>query len=461
MSKKAIILQVGRLDRNIEQNIKFVYENQNYQYPLSSFALKEYLKKSGIKAEVHLLYPVSLPLNDQFKKNECQQEGYGDFFKILSELVQDNYKIENYLKNPDELFSNHPHTKISDGFLILHSIGNYSGKELKTNLHDIILNIWIYLIDIYLKNGFDEVYIDISSGLNIYITALIEALRYFLVWNGLFNLENKDNVKGYISYTDPIIGRTPGEISIYTYEVTYKYNFTSPVMNQDINCGIAKRVIEDSLSFDREKKKQINELLESFLTLFSCFYNACPLYLFMQSFPEAKNSISLMNIIIEKINLRYKENWLNSPQFDFKDFSKILLSLAFFHGLKKIVECKGYEGKEFAKLEELKDFANILSKLNLQIQESLLKAEIHNNFEHSDFNSNYDEKNPDNKWIYLKDLLKYESYQIQKLNERNFFAHAGFERNITMVKKENNEIMVKYDKARLEEIKNFLIERAK
>jgi CRISPR/Cas system-associated protein Csx1 len=41
--------------------------------------------------------------------------------------------------------------------------------------------------------------------------------------------------------------------------------------------------------------------------------------------------------------------------------------------------------------------------------------------------------------------LKYDQKCIENLDKRNFFAHAGFERTVTMVKKESGDILIKYD----------------
>ncbi len=42
---------------------------------------------------------------------------------------------------------------------------------------------------------------------------------------------------------------------------------------------------------------------------------------------------------------------------------------------------------------------------------------------------------------------------------RNFFAHAGFERTITMIKIENNRILIKYDESKLDIVKKLLLDR--
>jgi len=458
---KAIIVQIGRLDRNIEEDIHYIYDNKSFHYPLSSFAFKEYLKANENKeTKVILLYPVSLPLNSELQNAKCKKEDYQNFLDMIVPMLQNKNKIDDYLKNPEEFLSKHPHNTYADDFLVLHSNGNYLGKGLEAKLHNIVLHIWTYLINIYLREDFDEIYIDISSGLNFYVSGLMEALRYFIVWSGLYNLGNKEKkVKGWISYTDPIIGTQKDKCHIYTYPVNYKSFFTSPITHTEIENGLPKGVVEECLGLARSIKSKVKDYLESFLILFSCFYNAAPLYLFTNTFPSTEEIKGLMSTILDNILSKYKENWCSSPAFEFSDFSKVLLSFGFSYGLKKIIEENKIGEGQNATLKKLQMIGNILKTLGLQTQSSLLEVELHNNFENKDFKAKLNSNDTANDWKYLKEFLKYEQSNEEELSERNFFAHAGFERNITLIKREENDILVTYDQNRLNEVRKILLKR--
>jgi len=58
----------------------------------------------------------------------------------------------------------------------------------------------------------------------------------------------------------------------------------------------------------------------------------------------------------------------------------------------------------------------------------------------------------------IKPLSEYETSdrKMTKLDDRNFVAHAGFERNVTLILDKGNEIIVKYDEDMREEIENAL-----
>ncbi len=218
---KKVIFQIGRLDKGYNESKDFSFEGNTYNFPLSSFALKQL---SGKEAKVVILYPVSLVLNESFSK----YEGEDDFLKKQVKTILNNEsEKEKYLNNPYSLFKNHPHSKEND-FEVLHSLGTYSGETFSTTMHDLILYIWCMMMQEYLENEFDEIYIDISSGLNFYMASLQEALRYFLTWESLYNISSS-KVKGFISYTDPILGSAQTSYNIYTYETKHKAFFKSPV----------------------------------------------------------------------------------------------------------------------------------------------------------------------------------------------------------------------------------------
>ncbi|MFN3533484.1 MAG: hypothetical protein ACK41Q_13400 [Candidatus Brocadia sp.] len=167
---KIIVYQIGRLDINAFERLKFEINGSVVENSLSSFALKETLSKEGYKTEVILLYPISLPfnpslINDRFKLS-CSASCYEKLKSALN-------NPENYLKNPLEFFQDHPHTQESADFEILHSLGEYKTLsrpvEFKCHYQDIVLMILTDMIKRYLtgENEIKKIFIDISSGHNI------------------------------------------------------------------------------------------------------------------------------------------------------------------------------------------------------------------------------------------------------------------------------------------------------
>lgn len=463
---KKIILQIGRVDKNIDQNIKFCYGNKYYENPLSSFSLRDYFKDINDIVKVCLIYPVSLPLNENLKNKTSQDSNYNDFFKEINELLSDKNKIQKYFNDPACLFEKHPHSKLADTFLVVNSIGSYCGIKLDANLHEIILHILIFLINEYLSEQFDEIYIDISSGLNFYITALIESLRYFYVWVSLYNIwENIERIKSFISYTDPIIGRINDSFNIYTYDISFSVQFQSPINSEEIE-KINNEIIVNSLNLKRELKRQANQYLEEFLVIFNCFDNSTPIYLYSSTYSKFEDILRYFQLILNRIIDKFKTNYIELFNYDFRNFIKFLLSFSFLLGLRKLmVENKiNYKESKGTTIKNIDHFIEILKKLNLRSQSNFLAGEKRKNFEHKDFLSKYNElkKGKLNEWVYLRDLLEYGS-KSSPINSRNFFSHAGFERNVTMIKiedidieKDLQKLKIKYDDENLDQIENIL-----
>lgn len=462
---KKVIFQIGRLDKGFSENKTFKFGGKTYDYPLSSFAIKQHFGKD---AKIVILYPVSLVLNESFKN----YDGNDEFLQIVKNILNINTEKEKYLKNPYNTFCQHPHSQ-QNSYEVIHSLGTYAQQTFSTTLHDLILYIWCIMMQEYIENEFEEIYIDISSGLNFYVTSLQEALRYFLTWENLYNISSS-KLKGFICYTDPILGSAQSFYTVYTYESKYKIFFKSPIDSKNYNT-ISKYIIEDFLKEDKKYKKRLNNLLENFFIIFSSIENAAPLTLFTAKLFESnainhngniyntlcENSKEELKTLSKFTIEKFRSNWITSPQANFDNFSKIFFSLALLHGLVKFLNVSRFNLCEYVTLETIENFADeIESKLGLKVQSGLIKNELYNNFKHGDFEEKYSKNNPENEWINLADLLKYDNIQRDP-NIRNFFAHAGFEKTMTQVKKENGQIVVKYkdDDKTINKIKEFLLKR--
>jgi len=455
---RKLIVQIGRFDKGYTDKKKFIYKEKEFETSLSSFALSEFYKE---EAKVFLLYPVSLLLNEALVKVPD-----GDSFICkVKDLLENSDGKEDYFKSPENLFKDHPHSKKAE-FAVMHSLGSYQGFELKTNMPDLVLYIWSLLIYEYIKHGFDELFVDIGSGLNFYISALLEAFRYFMEWESLYNLRER-KVKGFIVYSDPILGSNKGQFNIYQYPVDFKGKFESPAGHSEIERGLVKKVIEDVLSKDREYKRKIAKYIDAFLIMFSAFYNAAPLILFASEFPDVSEINSSLEGILEEIFTKYKSDWKKSPDFQFKDFYKVIVMLGFLKGLKEFLDIGNIKPCGYATVDEIVRFAESIGSIGLFVQEGLIKAESYNNFKPKNIVDSIDEG-----WKPLKDLLQRYKFteedesegSIDSRMERNFFAHAGFARDLVEVKKDTlngGKILIRYNKEAIERVKELLCRRIK
>jgi CRISPR-associated protein Csx1 len=431
------IYQIGRFDRNYNEDINFVIDSKNFKSKLSSISLKNYLQG---QTKLILIYPVSIVYNEIALNNN------DEFSKIISQ------KIGNYLENPNEVLKEHPHNKYADDFLVIHSIGEYklfdSKEKFEGTYDDIVLAIFCDMVERLLekKNEENEFYIDISSGHNIYVSAMLEAIRHFSVFSKLLNWQNKSfRPKVYIVFSDPILGSSAKEFKIYIKELKFKVFFSSPIGKYDMDM--------------MEKESELYKLLENFLILYSAIKNNTPLVLYHFGYDEYGKIIASIRKIIEEIKNKLSENWKKSPSLSKDDYLKIILSLGFYAGIVEVLESNNireYNFQEGVALDEIKE--KFLSKsiykiFNLDSLVPILEYEIKSQYGKS-------RKIKKEEW---EKLGKYYDHPQSKGGnfQRHFIAHSGFERNITEVRKKDNKLYFRYQlngkrKDLISVLKNYL-----
>lgn len=79
--------------------------------------------------------------------------------------------------------------------MLIHSFGEFLGFPLQASLDDIVIEIFIDIYETYKSEKFSELYVDISTGLNPYTAALLEAVRNFSVCIQLENIGKENPVK--------------------------------------------------------------------------------------------------------------------------------------------------------------------------------------------------------------------------------------------------------------------------
>ncbi|GAB6183882.1 CRISPR-associated CARF protein Csx1 [Thermodesulfovibrio hydrogeniphilus] len=453
---KVLIYQIGRLDQNFIDNLKFSIDSNDYETSLSSFAIKQYYKTKSLQAEVILLYPQSLVfnrglINNEIFKNKCPE----NFWKALKD-AWDN--PEEYLKNPYFVFQQHPHTKKADGFLVIYSLGEY---ETSKNLHrfdveyeDIVLMILGDMIERYLKesDSIKKIIVDISSGHNVYINALIEAIRNMDVWVKLFNILMKESPTMEIAFSDPILGTArKNPFNIYFEKLAVRAFFDSPVKFEDINNNKLSGSIFSQKEM-RQKKKNLQDIFEKFSILFSAIKNNAPLSIYHFGYHEKEQVLNELMDFLQV--LKDKFVFPMSPKLKKADYIKSLIVFSFYLGLIKLMKDFGIKNNlNGVEIDEIKTkFKEIYGKFNLILNTTVLGQEIEN------IRNNVKNKKDFNFKPLLLLLHPDRDPSNSKPNKRNFFAHSGLETNVTLCKKENEKIYLKYDEQKEEIIKRWLQE---
>ena len=452
--KKALIYQIGRLDMNLFDEKEFIINNKSFKRTLSCLAIRDFLTDKGLKTETILIYPVSLPFNQSLLsqerfKHQCPKNLY-------QSIVYAMYNSSEYLNKPLNLFHNHPHSNECDDFVVIHSLGLYktcdSDVDFESYYSDIVLEIFIDMLSRYLKDEkeIERIIVDISSGHNIYVSALLDGFRNFSVWLDLYNWLNKSPVME-LAFADPSLTFTK-ECKINFEQQKAKKFFSSPFkFNDIINRPISKNIYPDKEL--RGKKKILQYILEGFMLTFSAIKNNIPLVIYRFGFHKRKKVKDLIYELIEHTKLKLFENYIHSPGLDKRIYLNLFLTCGLYLGIIKVLEHYGVikGDKNGVNLKKIKNsFDEIYTIFGIDLNKVILGNEIYkieSGVEKSD------------EWKQLIELL-YEDAQVKESpdNKRNFFAHAGFEANITECRFINGNFYLRYRDKGLNNIKKWLYE---
>jgi len=319
------------------------------------------------------------------------------------------------------------------------------------------------MIERYKNEPFDEMYLDISSGHNIYNYALAEAGRLFLTLMKLEDFLKEKDIKVFIAISEPIFGK-PSPDKRYKifkdFQLNAKGFFYFPEKPQENNenafSKYAKKLSETIKGKeDRELKRKIMNMLYKAYLFYSALRNNLPLVVYylctLEEYRYTENYAK--NLLEEIVNLskqRLDGNLKASPDLNFDDLRKLFMMLGLAVGIIRVLEkrgiCKGIKEEVEVYLKDIRrlfaeDKSSIYGYFGLKTNIPYLQQEIRNNF------TEKDEKNLiTNEWKLLKYILEEKPNEKDtQIHPRNVLAHCGFERNITEVRKtDDGDILIKY-----------------
>lgn len=303
-----------------------------------------------------------------------------------------------------------------------------------------------------------EVIIDTTHGINyqtiLVYKAILELLKIFAFYfkNVYFKVYN----------SDPFIN--PNLLKKYSLDIVLNVNLIENVKiipsfnifkdNSNKFLRISKDNIGSYIDSENEIQKLLKEktkiekvdkkFMDNVYSFVSAFVFGCPLYV-IYFIPEP---IELYNIIIQVFN-----NYIQTIDFEIED-NKITITrkLAFtmtfenfikIYTLTKILSLLGVSKKLEVSLNELENFNFITYKKYFPVEYNKNSKEI---YYLKRSISSYEKHHKSFNWIKYSELKSYELNKdsINRIpDERNFFAHSGFEYNSIWIKKINNQIYLK------------------
>ncbi len=366
---------------------------------------------------------------------------------------------------------------------IIPSIGFYEIKKGAINsnnilaFHNFIENIIIkFLIDLIdIKK---ELIIDISTGFNIYIHALIEAVRSLIVYKKLKNiLQNKNEFKVKCMIVPPVIGQIPDQVfPIEIYDYKAKVFFDIPYKNLNINNNLISFSNGDAFNNNLEKlaknspKLDLNSrcIINTTLLSFNAIKYNVPLAFFSKELIEFNSNKENINQELEKIKNVHKfiEKTAKIEKFDDKIFIhrlkclktsivNLLFTLGLYQSFKHFYEEIMMKNPTISNIRNT--FQGLYKKIDMGSNLRFLERDL----KHIE---KYKSKIKEGELIELRNLINTNKDQKIEINtpfsdeKRNFFAHSGLQRDYIQLKKnEEDELELYYKEEYFETVKKWLL----
>lgn len=443
METKKFIVQFGRLDVHYRNEINFSFGAEEGSADLTSSFL---MRTNALQnAKRLIIFPSSIILQDHILSSE------DEFIKKIADV-----DLGAYFNNPATLLAYHPQVNGSD-LLVVASKGYYTfkGEQYRFNasLDLITLQIYLHLISKFSFDSIEEIYIDVSSGLNIHIAALMNAMyRYipFMKFKRFFKSTN-EKVSAFILSSDPILGKPTTPISIQMSSFQARAFNSFPYKDPEPLCKLIRQIFRD-----KEYKKDLQKLIskEYFLLHGSLIYGA-PLTLMLADNTVLKRMFVEIGTeqILKDLRLFYANaiDDLEVNSFDIYALTYTLeIAKAIYFHFDGYIEQKeiefGIGMKENGKISiNNRFFDETFEVLHNQYGQPPqdYKGEINKHLEN--IRSNGSDVSQFTSFASLL-VLHNPTYKNNPVfNPRNFLAHGGLENNITEISVTEDKATIRYN----------------
>ncbi|MBS7288732.1 MAG: hypothetical protein KIH01_08345, partial [Candidatus Freyarchaeota archaeon] len=323
------------------------------------------------------------------------------------------------------------------------------------------------------REGGVKLVADISTGHNIYIASMLEALRAIIVYDKLGNGVTGGKVDAAYAVSEPVASGGVQSRRIFINEYDVKAFFALPIKPQNLDT-LTK--LEYYVECDGDNKKRISretedtrrklkDLLDNLAVAFNsirynvplAFYHTGLIRLDLKAVEVEEELVAFLKKLEEikpVSESKQNEYVVTVTNLKWKDLFNLFYSIALFKWISN--EMGGLGGNKLASVTELKKkFTQIYNMLGLSLNSRFLER---------DLNEIENKKNEiqDGEWTPLKDLFRGEGGEKGPPRtsdpKRNFFAHSGLERTVVEVKKCGEEICLRYNEQKLGEIRSWLLE---
>lgn len=404
-------------------------------------------------------------------------EGKGYTNKLLSNILEKVYKCEGYHVEVVELMPMSYPQYLSEGrFKPLISMGIYnlpSSDEAKENLSRVLgknipeskfrkirFDTQVPLLSQIFLNYFVrdilqgiDIVADISTALNVYIYAITDALKRAHSFSFLYSKSKPIEIK--IAYSDPVIPRGDNETSVHAFEeaLSFSYHWPRfPLLYDEIE-EISKKF---SKIFDFSYLEELKSWTEESFYVYQAIRLNIPLYIAITNWKSSNEISQFIEQFVDKVEeiiwnsleidsegdtLIIKSSLTSSPDV-FVYIQKIIHALFIYAGLsRRFVNHKIPRNKRCLMLSDLERFYGLFEELDLTVNRAVLENEVKRNKGYMNYIT---ESSETISFLKARKNNKRPFDCSQHFNERDFYAHAGFEWCNTLLFKKCGEIYIKY-----------------
>jgi len=411
---------------------EFLIDGKRRRAKLACEAVRQHLEEQGNSPKVILLTPESLVtfvaedaetaatlLRDWRKlassiSKECTQRGW----------VEDGATVSVIQSTGQQKHNNY-----------ILSIDNH--------VDNIITHLTLELINTIPADS--KIFYITTTGLNIYVIAALEAIRQCQLYHKLATLIEEKTTETELLFHPQVYPDTETPIQTTEYSTRVFFEFKKASANELFNSPQIRRQLHETL---QDINREVNTVELCFNAVKYCIPLAIQHLVSNQIHTQTildklKQVLEIAeqqrNITVENKHVHVKRHRV------VKNIAiNILVAAALAHPLGRIKEITD---KTEGKLEELaKTFKTVYDKLQMGINQRFLEREVEAILEKAKIQVGEE-----------KLLEELSEGRGSKDKKRNFFAHAGFLKEYTLIKNTGEGITARYHPSRLDEIRNWLL----
>ncbi|MHA1506253.1 MAG: CRISPR-associated CARF protein Csx1 [Candidatus Asgardarchaeia archaeon] len=372
-----------------------------------------------------------------------------DYNEVLNNYDEVLTKAERYLSKYASKFG-------IRGFeiLVAPGKGTFSNGVFNGNMMDYYYYILVKLSKCFIKyfknKDIIEVHLDLTHGINFMPVLTYRALKQILAIISMFK-----PVKLKVYNADPRIKGYRGRLLINLVEdcEVSPIPFDRKILSKhDI---LVARNLSDEQKRDLFKNKLailsvVDKKSKELSAFLGAIRNGLPLALY-RFFPEDIEFETIIDVIInvykDYIEVKKENSQLKVERaLEFgKNFETFLIVYLYTSLLKYKFN---FKRKYIVEISELKKLCNEFFKYDERLH-SLISNELNYEINKIDYN-----KLQDGSW-HLYDEIIYDKPSKRQPHERNFLAHAGFDRTLVELKKENDKLLFRYCEKKIRNVKKF------